>query len=386
MKYYNDLMWVEISKSNLINNIEELKKNLPKNTIFSAVVKSNAYGHGMIEVSKIVTEYGINWLCVNSLAEALELKDNGIKANILILGYIQLSEIELAIKNNFRFTVYNIETIKQCEKILKANKEIVANIHLKLETGTNRQGILEKDLEKFIRYINKIPNLIIEGVSTHYANIEDTTDHSYAKMQLENFKRMSKYIEDNYKKENKILKHTACSAAVILFKETYFDMVRAGISLYGLWPSKETYLSTILLNKEPIKLKPVLSWKTKIAQIKTIPANSYISYGCTFKTVRKTKIAIIPVGYYDGYRRIFSNKSYVLVKNQRAKICGRVCMNMFIIDVTDIKNVKVEDEVILIGSCKNDSVSADTLAPLAETINYEIVTQINPYIKRVIVK
>lgn len=384
MNYHNDLIWVEINKKNLVDNLRQLKNNLYKKTKFAAVVKSNAYGHGMVEIAKIALANGADWLAVNSVDEAMRLRDAGISSPILILGYTSLDNIKTTVENDLSFTVYNLDSIVKCNKILKGLNKF-AKIHLKFETGTNRQGLLRKDLQRFLDLINKSPGIIIEGMSTHYANIEDTTDHSYAKFQLKNFSEMAAIFVNGYKRKNKIIKHTACSAAIILFKKTYFDMVRAGIGLYGLWPSKETYLSTILLHKKPINLKPVLTWKTKVAQIKEVKADSYISYGCTYKTARKTKLAILPVGYFDGYCRNFSNKSYVLIKNQRAPVCGRVCMNMIIVNVTDIKGVKVEDEVILLGSVKKDNISADKLAQIAGTINYEIVTNINPKIKRVIV-
>lgn len=386
MSLNNNLIWVEINKKNLLNNISELKKNLDNNTKFFAVVKSNGYGHNMIEIAKIcLQENAVNGFCVNSLGEALELRENKITLPILVLGYISLEDLHYAIENDISFAAYNIETIKKCGMILRNLSGKNAKLHLKVETGTNRQGILKKDIPRLINLINKTPRVIIEGIYTHYANIEDTTDHSYATAQLNNFKDMAEQIESIYKNKNKIIKHTACSAAIILFKETYFDMVRAGIALYGLWPSKETYLSTILLNKKPVNLKPVLSWKTKIAQIKEINKNSFVSYGCTYKTARKTKLAILPVGYYDGYTRAYSNRSYVIIRNHRAPICGRVCMNMIVVDVTDIKGVNIEDEVILLGYSENEEISADSLAAMSATINYEVVTRINPKIKRIIV-
>lgn len=381
---FNNLIWVEVNKENLINNIKELKKNIPKHTLFSAVVKSNAYGHGMNEVAKISVENGAHRLAVNSIDEAVELRQNNITVPILVMGYISLNDLHFAVQNDIDIIVYNIDTLKKLSELSEEYNKPV-NIHLKLETGTNRQGISKNNLISFIDIINNSQYLFIAGLSTHFANIEDTTNHSYAKHQLNLYNEMTKLVKNNYKKKNNILCHTACSAAIILFKETYFDLVRAGISLYGLWPSKETYLSCILLHKQPVDLKPVLTWKTKVVQIKNVPAGQYVSYGCTFKTLRDSKLAVLPVGYYDGYFRSLSNKSYVIINDRRAYICGRICMNMIIVDITDIPGVQLENEVILIGKSKSENVSSEYLADLAGTINYEIVTNINRKIKRVIV-
>ena len=222
----------------------------------------------------------------------------------------------------------------------------------------------------------------IELNAMYFDNIEDTTDHSYARYQLDNFTQICQMLE-----EHGItipIKHIACTAATILFPATYFDMVRIGIGMYGLWPSKETYLSCILQNREPIQLKPILTWKTRIAQIKEIPKDAFVGYGCTFRATRDTMLAVLPIGYYDGYSRGFSNVSYVLINGQRAPVRGRVAMDFIMVDVTDIPDVKVEDEVVLLGKDGDDNITADDLASMAGTINYEIVTRINPLIPRMI--
>jgi len=181
------------------------------------------------------------------------------------------------------------------------------------------------------------------------------------------------------------LVHTACTAASILFPETHFSMLRAGIGVYGLWPSRETYLSALLSGRYLPDLRPVLSWKTKIVQIKTIPEGHYIGYGCTYRTTRKTRLAVLPVGYADGYDRALGNTAHVLVKGKRAPVIGRVCMNLTMIDVTDIPNAKLEDEVVLLGKDGEEVISAEQMANWAGTINYEIVTRISPFLSRKIV-
>ena len=373
--------WIEIDSSALEHNIQQFCNLIGSTKKIAVIVKANAYGHGIIEISKLASKYGADWLGVNSLEEALLLREKGINLPIILLGYVPLSELQKAVENNIRLTVYNQETIDKLGKITSKVKR-KAYLHIKLETGTHRQGIKGEDLLPFIRRIEKYHYLIIEGISTHFANIEDTTDHSYAQSQLEKF---NQYL--NLLKKNKIeipIKHTACSAATILFPETYFDMARVGIGIYGLWPSKETYLSCIQDKREPVSLKPVLSWKTKIIQIKEVQEGAFIGYGCTYKTTRPTRLAVLPVGYYDGYDRHLSNSSYVLVKGKRAPLRGRVAMNFITVDITDIPGVKLEEEVALIGRQGKETLTAEYLASLCGTINYEIVTRINPLIPRLV--
>ena len=224
---------------------------------------------------------------------------------------------------------------------------------------------------------------MLEGISSHFANIEDTTDHSYAGLQLENFRRnLERLTEAGIKIP---LRHMSCSAAAMLFPKTHFEMVRVGIGVYGLWPSRETYVSCLMAKKEPIQLRPVLSWKARVAQLKTVPAGAFVGYGCTYRATRRLRLALAPVGYYDGYPRQLSNVAYVLVKEKRAPLRGRVAMDFIALDVTDIPGVKREDEVVLLGKEGAETLTADTLAGWAGTINYEIVARLNPEIPRIVV-
>ncbi len=378
----NLLQWIEIDSSAFKYNIRQFRRLIGTEKKLVLIVKANAYGHGILGISTLASKYGADWLGVNSLEEALFLKNNGIKLPIMILGYIQLSDLPVAVDNNFRLTIYNVETVNILGEITSKKKK-KAYLHIKLETGTNRQGIREKDLLSFIELIRSYPYLSIEGLSTHFANIEDTTDHSYAKNQLEKFNSCIRLLEEN---EISIsIKHTACTAATILFSETHFDMVRVGIGAYGLWPSKETYLSCLQKKRKTVNLKPILTWKTKVAQVKDVPEGAFVGYGCTYRTTRPTKLAVLPVGYYDGYDRKLSNSSYVLIKGKRAPIRGRVAMNMITVDVTDIPGVKLEDEVVLLGNQGKETITAEFLASLCGTINYEIVSRINPLIPRIFV-
>jgi len=376
----SDLTWIEISKSSLENNIQQLRKIIGKETILCPCVKANAYGHGLIETSKIFLNAGADWLSVNSVYEAQTLRDAGINSPLYILGYVPLDSIDLAIKLDCRLVVYNYETLQTISSASTTTGN-TAKIHIKLETGTNRQGILTNDLNEFAQNTKTFKNIEIEGLSTHFANIEDTTDHSYAELQLKRFTEAASSL-----KKSGIdipILHCANSAATILFKKTRFNMVRPGISCYGMWPSAETYDAYIHEIKNGFKLSPALTWKAKIAQIKNIPAGEFVGYGCTYKTEKETILAVIPIGYYDGYDRSITN-GYVLINDQIAPIRGRVCMNIIMADITDIPKVKIEDEAILMGSSKNTAISAEEFAAWADTINYEVTTRINERIPRII--
>jgi alanine racemase len=383
MKTTRKLMqWVEIDRSALTSNIEQFRSLIGDKINLQAVVKANAYGHGILEVSRISLEAGVDWLGVHSLEEGLLLRQAGIDCPLIVLGYVSSQELEKAVAHTMRLTVYNFDTVRLLAQISRRLKKKVF-LHLKVETGTHRQGIREEDVLPLIEEIQKYPYLVIEGLSSHFASIEDTTDHSYPRLQLKRFKSVVKKLEKN--KIKIPLKHMGCTAATILFPDTYFDMVRVGIGIYGLWPSKETYLSCILQKRKPIFLKPVLSWKARIAQIKKVPRGSFIGYGCTYRTTRQTVLGVLPVGYYDGYSRSLSNFSYVLIKGHRAPLRGRVCMNFIMVDITDIPGVNLEDEVILLGQDGEEAIAADYLADLAGTINYDIVTRINSLIPRIVI-
>lgn len=376
------LQWVEIDRAACLDNLKLFRWLIGKEKTLCAVVKANAYGHGIREISEIVARGGADWLGVNSLEEAILLRQAGRRCPIIVLGYIPLGDLREAVNNNLRLTVYNFETIKELGRITgELDRDIY--LHVKVETGTHRQGVRREDLIPFVQEIRKFPRLKIEGLSSHFANIEDTTDYHYPQYQLENFKKAIRMLER--KKIFILMRHMSCTASTILFPETHFDMVRVGIGLYGLWPSKETYLSCLLERKRGLPLKPVLSWKTRVAQIKTVPKGSFIGYGCTYRTTRKTKLAVLPVGYYDGYSRGLSNSSYVLIRGKRAEVRGRVAMDFIMVDATDIPGIEVEDEAVLIGKDGDEQISAEYLASLLGTISYEIVTRINPLVPRIIV-
>jgi len=374
--------WVEISRQAFRNNIASLSK-LAGNRSLAVCVKANAYGHGLPQIVKLLIETNqVDYVTVQSVQEAEVCRNVGWKRSIMVLGPLLPNQLEAILELNLEPVVFDSQTLSILGKLGdKANTRI--RTHLKLETGTNRQGIGEDELVPIAAIYERHPSLGAPyGASTHFANIEDTTNHEYADYQLRLFNRMvSKLTKLGIKPK---IRHTACSAALILFEKTRFELVRPGIAAYGHWPSKETYLSYRLGGGDDSLFTPVLSWKTRITQLKKIPVDSFVGYGCTYRTTAATRLAVLPVGYADGYDRILSNIAHVLIHGRRAPVRGRVCMNLILVDVTHIKRVKLHDEVTLIGSSQSETVTAEQLAGWANTINYEILSRISPTLSRIV--
>jgi len=371
----SDKTWLEVSAADLRANATGLKR-VAGSAALMAVVKSNAYGHGTATVVKALAKQA-DWFAVDSVKEADEVRAAGAKQPVLVLGYTLRDLMPHAVSRGYSLTIYHGESVAALAKI--ATPKRPAKVHLKIETGTSRQGARPEDLESLVRNIRRAKNIVIEGVSTHFANIEDTTDHSYAARQLSRFILTLRKLEGLGVRPEVV--HTACSAAAILFPDTHFNAVRSGIAIYGLWPSGETKVSARALDRD-LELRPALTWKTVVAQVKPLPKGTPVSYGLTEKVERDSRVAVLPVGYWDGLDRKLSSVGYALVRGRRAKILGRVCMNMCVIDVTDIPNVQVEDEVVLLGRQGRETITAEEIAKKIGTINYEVVTRINPTLPR----
>jgi alanine racemase len=373
-----NLTRVEISKSAVSENIENFRKVLNKKTLFCAIIKSNAYGHGLLEMADLTLSAGADLLGVNSIEEALILRKKYPSVRILIMGEIPFKENrkkEIA-DDNFWIVVSRLEDIQFLSNLHPRPK-----IHLKIDTGMSRLGFSGTALEELIFAIStqKLP---LDGALTHFASTEDFTEHSYSMQQLSEFTKALELLTSLGYKD--LIRHTASSASTMLFEEARFDMVRVGISLYGLWPSMETRLSLSFMGKD-FQLKPVLSWKTGIVHIQSVPAGRSVGYGSTYKTIYPTKIAVIPVGYFEGYDRRLSNQGYALIDGERAPILGRVCMNMTMLNVTHIPTAELGKEVTLIGKSGSEEITADWMGNLTGTINYDIVTSIQKDIQRIIV-
>ena len=367
--------WIELSQENLIHNIEVIRSFCGRKTSLSALLKANAYGHGIEPMAELFSKAGIDCFSVHSFDEALRVKATGFSKKIILIGPQTEEQMKMSILKGFEVILYNFESVEFLKSFSKTCKKPI-KLHVKIETGTYRQGIPLKDLPRFIQELKKIKNLCLKGISSHFANIEDTSDTTYYKHQMDLFNQAhALFIKEGLVPEER---HIACSAAVLLYPETLMERARPGIALYGYLSSPELAFAL----KLPKPLKPVLSWKTRIAQIKTVAQNEGVGYGLTYKTTRETRLGILPVGYYDGFDRRFSNLAYVLVHGKRAPIRGRICMNLCMVDLTDIPEASLMDEVILIGTSGKEILTADQLASWSNTISYEILARLNPSIPK----
>jgi len=369
--------YIEISRKNLVHNLKLFKNIANRKMMF--VVKANAYGHGLKEVINITKELPIiNYYAVDSVYEALIVKEIDVGKKIIIIGWSDEEELESLIMNGFETVAPSMNFLEKANHLAGKLKR-KCNVHLKVETGTARLGMQPSQvIDLFNDFTYK--NINIVGIYSHFANIEDTTDHSYAQSQLKIYNELLTKINT----EN-ILKHFSCSASTLIFPKTYFDMVRVGISAYGYWPSKPTYISYIEQNEKKIELKPVLRWYTRVAQVKNLDKGDHIGYGITYRTFNKTKMIVVPVGYFDGYDRKLSNISTIIINGIKAPVRGRVCMDMFMAEVTHIENIKPGDKITLIGHDGEEKIDADYLAELSGSINYEVLSRINPLISRIVV-
>lgn len=364
--------WIEISKSAILYNLKQYQSLVGNQVSVMPVVKSNAYGHGMIEVAKLVAPK-VQWLGVVNFGEALALRKAGIKKKIFVLSYAQSRYLRQGISKNIDLPVYDLEYAQLISKTAKSLNK-TAKVHVKIDTGTTRIGVLAKDAVSFIKTVDNLPNVKVVGVYSHFAASEE--NQSYTSKQLAIFNQI---LEKVKKQGTKIqFKHIGCSAATLTTPDSYFNLIRVGISLYGLWPSDQVK-KIVQKRKKNFNLKPALTWKTKILQVKTIPKGTKVGYGCSYTAPKKMKISVLAVGYWEGYDRRLSGKGIVVIKNKRCNVIGRVCMNMTMVDVSKVNNVKAGDEAVLIGPTN----TADEMATKIGTINYEVVTRINPELARV---
>ena len=375
------LTWVEVESKALNANLHAFRERLGPGVRLSHVVKSNAYGHDLELVAAEDEASGIvQSLSVISVEELMRVRAAGVRLPVYILGYVPLSAWDAVVDGEGRPVIFNRESLEALGTVARDRGRDVL-VHLKVETGTNRYGLAEDEVLEYAARIRDMPGVDLEGLSTHFANIEDTTDHGYAQRQLERFERvLSRVREAGHAVPNS---HTACSAAAVLFPEAYFGMARVGIASYGLWPSKETRVSADHVDGASMTLRPVLTWKTRVGQIKRVAQGEFVGYGCSWRAPVDTTLAVLPVGYADGYDREISNKGHVLVRGRRAPVRGRVCMNVTMVDVTHVDGVTLEDEVVLLGSQDGERISAEEMAGWCGTISYEVVARIAQHLPRV---
>lgn len=371
--------WVEISKSALTRNASLFRRRLGPAKKLMAVLKADAYGHGLVEAARVLKTRA-DWFGVDNLDELIALRRAKLRTPVLVLGFTPSWRMAEAARLGASIVVGSAEQFKAAKAgAAKAGRAL--KLHLKVETGTTRQGVEIKALPELAKAIAASKALVFEGLSTHFANIEDTKAHAYAAVQLERYVQALKLLEAHGLAPR--LRHTACTAAAMLYPETHFDMVRVGIGLYGIWPSEETKQAVVEAGLD-LPIEPVLSWKTRIAQIKDVRRGTPVSYSLTEKMPRNGRVAVLGAGYWDGFDRGLSSIGEVLVRGKRCKVLGRVCMNMTMIDVTDVPEARAEDAVTLLGRDGNERVTAEEMAAKLGTIGYEVVARINPLAARIV--
>jgi alanine racemase len=375
--------WLEISRGAIVRNIELFRSLLRPGTGLLAVVKANGYGHGLELVARTCVEAGVEMLGVHTADEIVALRRDGVRLPILAMGYLTAEQVAATVDRDVHVLVSSAHVLAALSARSRS-LGVPLPVHIKVETGTHRQGVTLEEAVALARQASA-SGLLVAGVATHFANIEDTTDHSYALTQLERFRDAVRAIEAAVGKVPWV--HAACSAAALLFRAADFSLVRVGISLYGHWPSKETYLSWLLEHgRDGIKLEPALAWRARVGQIKQVEAGAPIGYGLTFRPTRASRIAVLPVGYSEGYPRALSNRGRVVLCGRPAPVVGRVCMNITLVDVTDIPTVREGDVATLIGADGSERVTVEELAEGAGTINYELLARLSPSLLRLLVR
>ncbi len=376
---------INISKSAYKHNINFLKKVVGDNVLISSVVKGNAYGHGYEQIIPLAEENKINHFSVFSVFEAKEVKRFiSKKSSIMIFGFISDDHLEWVLNNSIEFYIYDVENLRKVITISHSLKK-KARIHLELETGFNRTGLEPEDFDIIIDIIqNNIEFIELEGICTHFAGAESISNYMRIKQQLILFKKYLKYFNSNGLVSKKV--HTASSSAALLYPETRFNMVRIGIAQYGFWPTQEVLIArnTKFGNKES-DLKRVISWKSVIMAIKNIETGEFVGYGSSYQASKNMKVAIVPVGYNNGYSRTLSNVGHVLINGKEAKVVGVVTMNTISVDITDIKDAKPLDEVIIIGKQKSKSITIASFGEMSNYLNYQVLARLPINISRIIV-
>jgi alanine racemase len=378
------LIWAEIDLGALAHNTRELRRITSDSAAIMAVVKADGYGHGAVPVSKVALTNGAEYLAVARISEVVQLRNAGIHTPLLLFGFCHPRYVGYLAENDARASVNSTESAKLLsEEAIRLGVKL--KVHAKVDTGMGRLGLvchgLGDEIEapggmrrvvSSILEISSLPNLELEGIYTHFASAY-TTDKKDARRQFQLFMEI---LEELKKQSLEVsMRHAANSAATIEMPETHLDLVRPGIALYGLWPSEE-------IDRDLIDLKPAMSIKSHIILLKDVPAEFRISYGSTYTTSCPTKIATVPIGYADGYKRLLSSRGSMLVRGIRAPIVGKVCMDFTMIDVGQVTDVQVDDEVVILGKQGKEEITADTVAGLLNTINYEVVSSITSRVER----
>jgi alanine racemase len=352
-------------------NLQQVRKTVGSGVKIFSIVKAQAYGHGARVAAKTLAKAGSDGFGVATLEEGIELRQSGIGAPILVMTAVYPEQLEEFLRHRLTPAVSDLHTLHELEKLLRKRRRSL-NFHLKVDTGMSRLGLLHSDIDAWLPDVGKLKALKLEGLFSQLSHAEEANG-DYTQAQVKNFTRVHARLRDTGLSPP--LVHLANSAGIIGVPSAHGTMVRPGLMLYGLYPAPEM--------ARRVELRPVLSWKTRVLQLKELPADSSVGYGRTFVTKRKSSIATLPVGYADGFHRLLSNRGAALVRGKRAPVVGRISMDLTMIDVTDIRGVSRGDEVVLLGRQGEETISADDMAGWAETISYEILTSISARVPRI---
>lgn len=363
--------WAEVDLTAIAYNVQAFKKHVGEKVEIIAVVKANAYGHGAAAVAKTALQAGATRLAVHRAIEGVELRRAGINAPILIMGYTPPGGAEMVVREQLTPSLITMEFAQALARHAEAIGVRVP-VHIKVDSGMSRYGLMPEEVIDFLRAVAALPAINLEGLFTHFATA-DWHDQTYVRQQLDIFKAVLDAARTSGFRLP--LAHAANSAAAMRLPEAHFNAIRPGIAMYGMTPSSEW--------PPAFEIRPALTLKSTVSRVRLLPAGAAVSYGRTFVAQRPVKAALVPVGYGDGYHRILSNKGNVLIRGQRAPIIGRVCMDQFVVDVSHIKDVQQDDEVVLIGKQGQECISAEELAEWAGTINYEVTTSLTERVVRI---
>jgi alanine racemase len=378
---------IELKQSALKTNINFIKKKIGKNAILSSVVKANAYGHGIESFVPMAEKAGVHHFSVASSFEAEEvLNACHEKSTIMIMGIIYEEDIPWAIEHDIEFFVYNYDRLPIA---LEAAKKVgkPAKVHIEVETGANRTGMPKEEFPKAINFLKKNKqHIIFQGLCTHFGGAESLSNQFKIERQKAKYKDFLKQCKE--KKYEPNIRHIACSAAALAMPDTVYDLVRVGVAQYGFWPSPDIYYHHLQETdkKSDGALKRIFSWKTDIMDIREVPEGDFIGYGTAFQASHKMKIAVMPLGYSNGYPRALSNRGYVLIAGKKAPIVGLINMNLFMVDITHIPEAKVGDEVVLIGRQKNNVINVSSFTNTTQLLNNEMLSRLPSAIPRTIVR
>jgi len=358
---------IDVDHDALVRNMTAFRDLVPRSTRLLAVVKADGYGHGASLAARAFLAGGADILGVHSLAEARALRADGVESPVLVLGPATAAECAAAAQLDLELTVGSLNA---CEQVAASGAP--ARIHLKVETGVNRQGLVEHELKRALAVLESAPTVRLVGVSSHFADIEDTTDHAFAESQMSRFRQWRRLL--GAAGHTDLAAHMSCSAAVLVWGRSHADIARVGVSGYGIWPSRETRVAVRTRGRQEIDLEQALTWRVRVSQVREVPEGESVGYGRTWKAMTDSRIAVLPVGYADGWPRALSGRAHVLIGGKRAPLVGRICMNLCMADVTHVPGTAAGDAAVLLGRQGGEAITAEMLADQLGTIPYEVLT------------